>query len=154
MNIRKAAENDLARIAEIYVFNNRLYYYPIFRDAAFSFGKLQVASYAKEYRQEPGALEHTYVYDDGLLKGFVKVEGTEVHKLFVEPAFQSEGIGAALLEFAVRTFGIDHLWVLEKNTRALAFYARHGFVPTGRLEPEEGTAEWQMELQRCRNTQT
>ena len=148
MNIRKATENDLSRIAEIYVFNNRLYYYPIFKDAAFSFGKLQVASYMEEYRQEPGALEHTYVYDDGVLKGFVKLNGTEVHKLFVEPAFQSEGIGAALLEFAIRTFGADHLWVLEKNTRAIAFYARNGLAPTGRREPEEGTAEYQIELAR------
>lgn len=148
MNIRKATENDLSRIAEIYVCNNRLYYYPIFQDAAFSFGRLQVASYMKEYRQEPGAMAHTYVYDDGVLKGFVKLSGTEVHKLFVEPVFQSEGIGAALLDFAVRKFGADRLWVLEKNARAIAFYARHGFVPTGRREPEEGTVEWQIELKR------
>lgn len=148
MNIRKAAENDLSRIAEIYVFNNRLYYYPIFKDAVFSFSRLQVTSYKAAYQQEPGALEHTYVYDDGVLKGFVKISGTEVHKLFVEPAFQSEGIGAALLEFAVREFGADNLWVLEKNVRALAFYARHGFALTGKREPEEGTEEWQVEMRR------
>ena len=121
MNIRKATGNDLSRIAEIYVCNNRLYYYPIFQDAAFSFGRLQVASYMEAYRQEPGALAHTYVYDDGVLKGFVKLSGTEVHKLFVEPAFQSEGIGAALLDFAVQEFGADHLWVLEKMRVPLHF---------------------------------
>lgn len=148
MNIRKAAESDLSRIAEIYVCNNRLYYYPIFKDAMFSFGRLQVASYMEAYQQEPGALAHTYVYDDGVLKGFVKLNGTEVLKLFVEPAFQSGGIGAALLDFAVREFGADHLWVLEKNARAIAFYVRHGFMPTGRRELEEGTAEYQIEMRR------
>lgn len=30
MNIRKAKTEDLSRIAEIYVFNNRVNYFPIF----------------------------------------------------------------------------------------------------------------------------
>ena len=42
-NIRAAAERrDLSRIAEIYVFNNRINYWPIFQDEQFSFGELQV----------------------------------------------------------------------------------------------------------------
>lgn len=45
MNIRKAKTNDLSRIAEIYVFNNRVNYFPIFKDEKFSFGELQVVRY-------------------------------------------------------------------------------------------------------------
>ena len=36
--IRKATKNDLARIAEIQVFNYRLYFYPIFRTDEYFFG--------------------------------------------------------------------------------------------------------------------
>jgi len=49
MNIRKANINDLSRVAEIYVFNNRIYYFPIFKDEDFSFGKLQVVSLVDNY---------------------------------------------------------------------------------------------------------
>lgn len=44
MKIRKAQAKDLSRIAEIYVFNNRINYFPIFKDAGFSFGEMQVFS--------------------------------------------------------------------------------------------------------------
>lgn len=42
MNIRKAIIDDLSRVAEIYVFNNRINFFPIFKDEVFSFGELQV----------------------------------------------------------------------------------------------------------------
>ena len=44
MNVREAGIDDLSRVAEIYVFNNRINYFPIFRDEMFSFGELQVVS--------------------------------------------------------------------------------------------------------------
>lgn len=40
MNIRIATASDLSRIAEIYVFNNRINYLPIFKDVEYSFKKL------------------------------------------------------------------------------------------------------------------
>lgn len=40
MNIRKARADDLSRIAEIYVFNNRINFSPIFKDEGFLFGEL------------------------------------------------------------------------------------------------------------------
>jgi putative acetyltransferase len=51
-------------------------------------------------------------------------------------------IGETLLETAVNTCHIDHLWALEKNTRALAFYRRHGFAETGIRKKEEDTEEY------------
>ena len=42
----------------------------------------------------------------------------------------------------------DSLWALEKNERALAFYRRHGFAPTGKREFEEGTTEYIVELKK------
>lgn len=148
MNIRKAAIDDRSRVAEIYVFNNRINYFPIFRDESFSFGELQVVSLADQYFGKEEVLKNLYVYDDGLIKGFVQTDGTEICKLYVEPFFQSEGIGSSLIEFAIREFHADHLWALEKNIRAIAFYKRHGFRLTGQKKFEEGTTEYIVKLTR------
>ena len=77
--------------------------------------------------------------DEGVVKGIIRVSGTEVVKLYVEPQFQNSGIGAELLEFAVKEFGADNLWALEYNTRGIAFYERHGFQLTGEKMIED---EW------------
>ena len=148
MNIRKAATTDLSRIAEIYIFNNRINYFPIFKDPSFSFGELQVVSFINHYLKKEETLNQLYVFDDGLIKGFFQIQGTEICKLYVEPCFQSEGIGHELITYAIREFGADHLWALEKNTRAIAFYQRHGFCLTGEKEFEEGTTEYIVKLWR------
>ena len=44
--VRKATPDDVSRMAEIYVFNNRMEYFPVFNNVNFSFGELQVLSYA------------------------------------------------------------------------------------------------------------
>ena len=127
MNIRKAMIPDLSRVAEIYVFNNRINYFPIFKDAGFSFGKLQVVSLVDQYLKRKKILENIYVFDDGLIKGFIQIKGTEICQLFVEP--------------------LDHVWALEKNIRAISFYQKHGFYMTGQKKFEEGTAECIVELE-------
>ena len=139
MNIRKAETRDLSRIAEIFVFNNRINYYPIFGDAQYSFGELQVLSVIDSCFGKAEILKNLYVFDDGIVKGFIQMNGT---------FFQSHGIGKALIEFAVSRFGANHLWALEKNARAIAFYGRHGFLPTGKRKFEEGTTEYLIELRR------
>ena len=145
--IRKAQKEDLSRIAEIFVFNNRINYFPIFQDAGYSFGELQVVSVIDRYFSRDEVLRDIYVYDDGLVKGFLLLEGTEIGKLYVEPCFQSQHIGQALIQFAIDR-GADLVWALEKNTRAIAFYARHGFRPTGERKLEEDTTEYLVELRR------
>ena len=147
MNIRKAMIPDLSRVAEIYVFNNRINYFPIFKDAGFSFGKLQVVSLVDQYLKRKKILENIYVFDDGLIKGFIQIKGTEICQLFVEPFFQNEGIGGELIEFAIQEFQVDHVWALEKNIRAISFHQKHGFYMTGQKKFEEGTAECIVELE-------
>ena len=66
---------------------------------------------------------------------------TEIYKLYIEPCFQREGIGHELIEFAIKEFGADHLWTLEKNVKAIAFYNRQ-------RQFEEGTTEYVIELKR------
>ena len=88
MNIRKAKTNDLSRIAEIYVFNNRVNYFPIFKDEKFSFGELQVVTMADNYFGKDKILKNILVYDDGLIKGFIQMNGTEICKIYVDTFFK------------------------------------------------------------------
>lgn len=146
--IRQAKPEDAGRLAEIEVFNYRLNFYPIFKSDKFYFDILQVSSKTEEYLADPHLLQNTWVYDDGVVKGFIRVEGTEVQKLFVEPALQGQAIGAILLEYMIEHRGVNHLWALEKNAKAIRFYERHGFHLTENKKLEEDTTEYLVQLVR------
>ena len=137
--VRKANMNDLVRIAEIQVFNYRLFFYPIFKSDDYYFNELRVPSLMQEYES---GLDSLYVYDDDAVKGFIKIEETYIARLFVEPVLQNASIGSRLLEYAIREHNADHLWALEKNTKAIRFYERHGFAVTGEKKLEDGTSEY------------
>ena len=145
IRIRKAEKRDLSRIAEIQVFNYRLYFYPIFQSDEYYFDELSVPSLMKDYE---AGLDSLYVYDDGVVKGFIKVEGTYIARLFVEPVLQNASVGSQLLEYAVREHNADHLWALEKNEKAIRFYERHGFTVSGEKKLEDGTSEYLVLLKR------
>ena len=100
-NIRPATLEDISRLAEIEVFNYRLNFYPVFWDDAYYFGELTVANAVENYRRTQENVKNTYVYDDGVVKGFIRIEGGEVVKLFVEPVLQGQSIGAQLLNYAI-----------------------------------------------------
>lgn len=146
--IRPAEAKDICRLSEIEVFNYRLNFYPIFLNDEFYFSEYTVENLTSVYHQNPEALKNTCVYDDGCVKGFIRVSGNEVQKLFVEPAFQKNGIGTRLLLFAVNEKNARMLWALEKNVRAIAFYERHGFEKTGDRKPEDDTDEYLIRLER------
>ena len=147
-NIRQATSADIVRVAEIEIFNYRLNFYPIFLCDEFYFGDKQVPKEMKRYETEAGLLENTFVYDDGVVKGFIQLDGTKVAKLFVEPVLQGNGIGAKLLEYAVSEKQANHLWALEKNVKAIRFYERNGFRVTEEKQLEEGTTEYLIRLER------
>lgn len=148
LNIRKATEKDLSRIAEIYVFNNRMNYWPIFKDDGFSFGELQVVTMVDNYFGKDEILKNILVYDDGLIKGFIQMNGTEICKIYVDTFFQGEGIGKELIEYAINEYDANNLWALEKNERAISFYKKHGFNLSGEKKFEEDTIEYLVQLTR------
>ncbi|MCM1124106.1 MAG: GNAT family N-acetyltransferase [Eubacterium sp.] len=146
--IRRATLEDASRIAEILIFTKRMNYRRIFRDDQVSFGEMQVYPLAKDYIENPHKLENIWVFDDEFVKGMVHVEGTRITELYVDTFFENQGIGAKLIEYAIGHKGCDCVWVLEKNTRAISFYERHGFTCTGEKQLEEGTTEFILEMRR------
>ncbi len=50
--IRQAKIEDLERIAEIFVFNYRLNFYPIFQDDTFYFEELKVSKLSASFENE------------------------------------------------------------------------------------------------------
>ena len=144
-NIRKATIGDLARIAEIVIFNYRLNFYPIFKNDDYYFGELQVPTLMKQYRN---IVDNMWVYDDGAVKGVIQIESQEIKKLFVEPVLQGNGIGSELLIYAIENHNANTLWTLEKNFRAIRFYERHGFKITSDKKLEDDTTEYLVRLER------
>lgn len=145
--IRKAASEDVARIAEILVFTKRMHYRSIFHNDAYSFNELQVLSEAEKYA-DPAVLDKLLVYDDGIVKGIIHIENNEIRELYVDSFFQDQGIGSALIEYAKEQYPISFLWVLEKNTDAVRFYEAHGFHLTDSRKFSEGTTEYIVMMER------
>ena len=147
-NIRQAEPRDISRLAEIEVFNNRLNFYPIFKNDFYSFSILSVPSLSENYLKNENLVLNSCVYDDGVVKGFVRIDGNELKKLFVEPSFQGQSIGEKLLNYAVEQYNVTFLWALEKNVRAIRFYERHGFHVTDEKKFEKDTTEYLVKLKR------
>ena len=143
--IRQATVDDLVRIAEIFVFNYRLNFYPIFQEDTFYFEDLTVFNMVESFEKE---LDSIWVYDDGVVKGFIQIEKREVRRLFVEPTLQGKSIGADLLEYGIAEKDVDFLWVLEKNIKAIVFYKKHGFDTTNKKKYKEDTIEFLVRMER------
>ena len=145
--IRKAEPKDISRIAEILVFTKRMKYRSIFHNDEYSFNGLQVVKVADEFK-DPKLLEKVWVYDDGIVKGMIHLEGKEIAELYVDYFFWKEGIGSKLIEFAKEKFDVKSVWTLEKNGDAIRFYEAHGFKLNGKRKIEEGTPEYIVMLER------
>ena len=145
--IRKAEPKDISRIAEILVLTKRMKYRSIFNNDEYSFNGLQVVKVADEFK-DPELLDKVWVYDDGIVKGMIHLEGKEIAELYVDYFFWKEGIGSKLIEFAKEKFDVKSVWTLEKNGDAIRFYEAHGFKLNGKRKLEEGTPEYIVMLER------
>ena len=83
----------------------------------------------------PAARETWVAERDEVLVGYAVVDPVWLDSLYVRPDLTGSGIGAALLDLVkgLRPDGFG-LWVFETNTRAQAFYRRHGLVVVRRTD--------------------
>lgn len=146
--IRPAEKADASRIAEILIFSKRVNYREIFHNDIVSFGEMQVYPLAKDYIDHSDKLNGIWVYDDEFVKGMIHIEGNQIAELYVDPFFEGQGIGSALIEFAIEQKDCDRLWVLEKNTKAIRFYQKHGFSFTSEKQLQDGTPEFIVKMHR------
>ncbi len=65
-----------------------------------------------------------------VVKGFIGI-GEMIEMLFVDPRCFRQGIGTALLDFAVTVKGMRQVDVNEQNQSAQLFYKSKGFVKVG-----------------------
>ena len=60
-----------------------------------------------------------------------------IDQLYIAPGFQGRGLGSRLLKNAQgAATGLLQLWTFQRNSRARAFYERHGFVAVRQTEGE------------------
>ncbi|MGR3616710.1 MAG: GNAT family N-acetyltransferase [Paracoccaceae bacterium] len=72
----------------------------------------------------------TYVCSvDGQVVGFIALLGNEIGGLFLDPAFHGQGLGRAMVEYAVALKGPLEVEVFQKNKVGRRFYDACGFLP-------------------------
>lgn len=76
----------------------------------------------------------TVAEQGGKVAGFLAVNGTEVHCLYLSPAARNQGIGAQLLNSAKAGRRELALYAFQANTGARRFYERQGFVEVARSD--------------------
>lgn len=126
MEIRPAREDEIEPLTRLFVrARNQMEYLPHVPGE-------HVEAIADRIR------EHEEVWlaeEDGRLLGFLGIEESTnlggaavLEKLYVEPADQNRGVGAALLDKSkeLRPAGLC-LWVFQRNEGARRLYERHGF---------------------------
>ncbi len=72
--IRVATIKDASRLAEIQIFSKRKAFRPIFQNDDVSFNEMSVLRLALYYQDVIGALDDIYVFDDGIVKGMMKLD--------------------------------------------------------------------------------
>lgn len=148
--IRPAEMADIDRIAEILVFAKRTAYRDIFQNDHAMFNSLRVVKTYEELKTS-AAIDNILVYDDGIIKGLIhhdtiNEEDVYFDSLYIDPFFQSNGIGPRLIfhlaRWAVRNnFKHVYGWVLEGNERAINLYKRLNARFTGARKEFENSGK-------------
>lgn len=73
-----------------------------------------------------------YYDEEEVLVAFIGVDRDVIEMLFVDDSNRGNGVGKALLNFAVNSLGVQRVDVNEKNTQAVGFYQYMGFKEVGR----------------------
>lgn len=70
-------------------------------------------------------------HEDSVVKGFIGITGNNyIAGLFIDEAFQSQGIGRELIDYCKQKYHRLELDVFVENTGAVRFYQSNGFEIT------------------------
>ncbi|MDE6034488.1 MAG: GNAT family N-acetyltransferase [Ruminococcus sp.] len=118
--IRKFCGNDINRVMNIWF------------EANMDSHNFVNPEYWKEKYNEVKSMipqAEVYIYEsDGIIKGFIGLDGDYIAGIFVDKIYRSEGIGTALIRFIKNSHERLILSVYEKNKSAVRFYEKSGFV--------------------------
>ncbi|KKD35324.1 GNAT family N-acetyltransferase [Limnoraphis robusta] len=130
--IRPYQEQDLNRLLEVWYSASKIAH--SFLDEAFLETERQ--NIPKVYL--PAA--ETWVFErDNLVLGFISLLDNQVGAIFVDPQFQRQGIGRALIDWAKTLRSQLFVEVFKENQAGRAFYQQYGFIPVDEhLHPETG----------------
>ena len=94
-------------------------------------------------------LAEVYVYEyDTEIQGFIGMNGEYIEGVFVSDEYQSQGIGARLLNYIKNNRDKLSLSVYQKNSRAISFYQREGFeIQCEALDEATGEKDYVMTWQ-------
>jgi ribosomal protein S18 acetylase RimI-like enzyme len=146
LRVRNATRNDFQAMAQLHAANWRLAYRGALSDAYLN-GDIEGErlQWWQSLLEKPGERQHILLAEhQDQLAGFACVYGNEneewgsyLNNIHVAQTAQGLGIGALLLN-ATASVCKEHygeagyyLWVLQSNTKAQGFYARHGGQNTG-----------------------
>lgn len=131
ISIRLANDSDMQILHEIY---NRVSKQTFFWYEESEFDSLDII--------QDTIGETVYIASvDDVIAGFISIYELEsfVHHLYVLAEFQSQGVGTALIAYAVKKSAVPlQLKCAVKNTRALLFYLKSGWNVVGNGENRLG----------------
>jgi Acetyltransferases len=156
--ITRASADDAAAIAHILVKSWQVAYRGVIPDELLD--NISVKQRADGWRQHLNTSGEAYLLrSSGVAIGLIEISDFrdaipefsgwgEIPVIYLLPEYFGLGLGGGLMQFALALLaqrGRENvgIWVLEKNTRAIDFYQKHGFVrsehskvhkPTGLVE--------------------
>ena len=139
--IRRAEQEDISKVMEIWQNTNI---------KAHNF--ICVDYWKKNYETVESMMHgaEIYVYEkEKMICGFVGLMGNYIAGIFVDCAYQSAGIGKALLDYVKRQKEELILHVYKKNKGAVKFYLREDFLKEReKVEEENQETEYEMRWRR------
>lgn len=80
--------------------------------------------------------------EDGVIAGFMGIDGTKIEMLFLSPEARGRGIGRQMIAYGVAQYAVDEVTVNEQNPQAVGFYEHMGFQTYKRTELDEQGAPY------------